>query len=800
MTDLTVFGTSAPDPGWNATAVPFDQGETVVTLIDRAALRNPAGPALETHFGSVTSYEQLVEESSALAALLAELGVGAGCSVAVLGSRSARTVTSILGTVRSGAAYVPLDPLWPFKRFVDLLNTQRIEVLVTDRSTLTLGQSVGWSSTSVRHIVCPDIETSPAWKVQFQGQRISTFFDEMLADDDPVRAAGFNLRSTETSDGAAELDTYLQYVANLVRSASEHPTPRIIEIGSGAGLVAAELAPHAARYTATDPSQVSVERCSRLGTNVDAYQCFAHEIREHVPGKYDLCVIASTAQFFPSLDYLFEVLAAAVSYLAPDGVLVLADVLDPEDAGPGLLGVPVEVMRRLPEILPVIAGVEVVQRPPGSVGASVTDRYDVIIHYSPARPGGQGPECGGVLTGADIERARNASLTVSPPSATDACYTIFTSGSTGQPKGVTVSHRSVVNLVNWLNPKFKVGPADKILFTTSFCFDLSVYDMFGVLAAGAVVRIASDREVAEPDLLLDVIRDEAITIWDSTPGALGMLLTVSQSREPDHTGSLRLVLLSGDWVPTDTPRRVREAFGGGCSVIAMGGATECTVWSNFHVVGADDAVDPSWPSIPYGRPIQNARYYILDERMRACPTGVEGDLYIAGECVTLGYTGSPSMTASRFIADPWSPAAGERMYRTGDRARWLEWGAMQFRGRLDDQVKVRGYRIELGEVWTALVGCDQVQSAAVLTVATKAGPSLLGAYVPAHLEVSPRQVKEELGKSLPRYMVPDRLVPVDAIPLTRTGKTDKERLLQVVMPQRPPSKDRHPIEGQRKRR
>jgi acyl-coenzyme A synthetase/AMP-(fatty) acid ligase len=211
-------------------------------------------------------------------------------------------------------------------------------------------------------------------------------------------------------------------------------------------------------------------------------------------------------------------------------------------------------------------------------------------------------------------------------------------------------------------------------------------------------------------------------------------------------------------------------------------------------------VDPSWPSIPYGKPIQNARYYILDERLRACPTGVEGDLYIAGECVALGYTGRPSLTASRFVADPWSLAPGERMYRTGDRARWLEWGAMQFRGRLDDQVKVRGYRIELGEVWSALVGCDQVLSAAVLTVPTKAGPSLLGAYVPARPEVSPRQVKDELGKSLPRYMIPDRLIPVEAIPLTRTGKTDKERLLQIVMPQRPPSEDRHPTEGQRKRR
>jgi amino acid adenylation domain-containing protein len=655
---------------------------------------------------------------------------------------------------------------------------------------------VGWSSTSVRHVICPDIETSPAWLNRFRGERIASFFDEMVADDDPIRAAGFALRSSDTSDGAADLDLYRQHVVDLVRASSARADPRIIEIGSGSGVLAAELSPHSARYTATDPSRVSMERCSALGPSVEAVQCFAHELGERVQGDYDICVIASAAQFFPGLDYLFEVLAVAGSYLAPQGVVVLADVLEPDDAGPGLMGIPVEVFRRLPEILSAVSDVEVVRRPGGRGVSAFSNRYDVVIRYVPERRSELGRDRSWVLTGADVERLAVRRSETSPPSPGDPCYTIFTSGSTGQPKGVTVSHDSVVNLVSWLNPRFEIGPTDKILFTTPFFFDLSVYDMFGVLAAGGSVRIASEAEVAEPDLLLDAVRDEGVTIWDSTPGALGMVLAMGQSRGLDDAGCLRLVLLSGDWIPLDTPPRVRETFGNSCEVVALGGATECTVWSNFQVV---KDVDPSWQSIPYGRPIQNARYYVLDERLGACPPDVEGDLYIAGRCVALGYLGKPGTTAVRFIADPWPLAPGERMYRTGDRASWLASGVMQFHGRRDDQVKVRGYRIELGEVWRALIGCEQVASAAVFTVATKTGPSLVGAYVPTHSGAAPRQVKAELARSLPRYMVPDRLVPVDAIPLTPAGKPDKGRLLRIVTPGRSPSENIHPTEKQRKR-
>ncbi|WP_159086747.1 AMP-binding protein [Actinomyces sp. Marseille-P3109] len=752
-------------------------------MIDRVAERNPDALAIRNGTGESVTFASLVEDSVALAALLADLGTGRGASIAILGSRSASTITSIIGVVRSAAAYVPLDPTWPVRRLVDLLEVRKIEVLITDRSTLPLAQAVSWSSDTVSHIICPDITVPDAWRDSFHGERLSRFFDEMLAEEDPARAAGFNLRSTDGTDGSLDLEKYRNHVCRLVHDVEPTREPRILEIGAGAGTLAEVLAPTASCYTATDPSSVSVERCVALGSGIDAQQCFAHEIAVALDKEYDLCLLASTAQFFPGLDYLLEVVAAVRERLAPDGVLVLADLPDVEDAGPGQLGVPKAMLRQLSALVPGVSSVEIRMREPGSVGESLAQRYDAVVRYAPGRTEAYRRIRGLVHTGAVVDERRL--LGRSPgvvPIAEDPCYTIFTSGSTGGPKGVLVSHRSLTNLVDWLNPRFGIGPTDTILHTTSFCFDLSVYDIFGILAAGASIRLASEAEVTEPDLLLDIIHDEGITIWDSTPGVFGMILSMGRNRGDTLLGTLRVVMLSGDWIPVDMPNRARERFGDSCTVVAMGGATECTVWSNVHIA-AD--IDPLWPSIPYGRPITNVRYYVLDEKLRSCAVDVEGDLYIAGECVALGYVERPGLTASAFLADPWAAVPGQRMYRTGDRACWLQAGELQFRGRLDDQVKVRGYRIELGEVRRALVRCESVIDGTVVTVGTKTGPSLVGVYVPATPKATPQHVKEELRRVLPTYMIPERIVQVESIPLTRAGKTNREQLLQDILPNRP---------------
>jgi amino acid adenylation domain-containing protein len=379
-----------------------------------------------------------------------------------------------------------------------------------------------------------------------------------------------------------------------------------------------------------------------------------------------------------------------------------------------------------------------------------------------------------------------------PPEA--LAYVIFTSGSTGGPKGVVLQHRPVVNLVEWVNRSFGVGPGDRLLFITSLAFDLSVYDVFGTLAAGAEVVIAAEEELAEPAALAALLAGGAITFWDSAPAALQQLVPCFPHAAGDGA-ALRLVFLSGDWVPLSLAPAVTERFAN-ARVVALGGATEAAIWSNFFPVRA---IDPRWRSVPYGRPIQNARYHVLDERLGLLPIEVPGDLYIGGGCLSAGYDRQPELTAERYLPDPFSREPGAVLYRTGDRARHLADGNLEFLGRRDSQVKIRGYRIELGEVEAALRRQPQVLEAVALVREDRPGDRRLVAYVRLAAAATPapagggelapapagggelapalaEEITTALRALLPEYMMPAALVAVAAWPVTANGKLDRRAL------------------------
>ncbi|AFH63028.2 non-ribosomal peptide synthetase [Paenibacillus caseinilyticus] len=353
----------------------------------------------------------------------------------------------------------------------------------------------------------------------------------------------------------------------------------------------------------------------------------------------------------------------------------------------------------------------------------------------------------------------------------DPAYAIFTSGSTGTPKGVVVAHRPVVNLITWVNETFGVGPRDRVLFVTSLSFDLSVYDIFGLLAAGGSVRIVAEQDLRSPQRLLAMLKEEPVTLWDSAPAALAQLEPFFPEAAP-ASSRLRLVLLSGDWIPLTLPTAVRRVFPG-ARVVALGGATEAAVWSNFHEVGE---IDPEWTSIPYGRPIRGARYYVLDSRRQLCPVGVPGELYIGGECLADGYAGDPALTEERFVSDPYGLYPGARMYRTGDRARWRSEGWLEFLGRADHQVKIRGYRIETGEIQAALLSHPEITAAAVTARDHGAGERTLCAYLVSDRDMPVMELREFLAGRLPGYMIPSHFVRLDAMPVTANGKLDLKAL------------------------
>lgn len=325
--------------------------------------------------------------------------------------------------------------------------------------------------------------------------------------------------------------------------------------------------------------------------------------------------------------------------------------------------------------------------------------------------------------------------------ATHLAYTIFTSGSTGRPKGVLVKHRPVINLIDWVNKTFNVSPDDRVLFVASLCFDLSVYDIFGILAAGGTVHIASTADCHDPERLCHLLVHEPITFWDSAPAALQQVVPfLKRQAASGRTDWLRLVFLSGDWIPLTLPDAVRAVFPK-CRVIGLGGATEATVWSNYYPI---ERVDPDWASIPYGRPIQNAQYYVLDEHLHPCPIGIAGHLHIAGDCLCSGYT-DRQQTADRFIRYPFGDDPAAPLYRTGDLARYLPDGNLEFLGRIDHQVKIRGFRIELGEIESVLSEHPLVRQAVVVVREDQPGDKRLVAYVVPQLE-STEETKQVLSE------------------------------------------------------
>ncbi|MBV9788346.1 MAG: amino acid adenylation domain-containing protein, partial [Chloroflexi bacterium] len=404
-------------------------------------------------------------------------------------------------------------------------------------------------------------------------------------------------------------------------------------------------------------------------------------------------------------------------------------------------------------------------------------------------------------------RAAIADLSIANPSvavsANDLAYVIFTSGSTGTPKGVMVRHEPVINLIEWVNRTYSIVPDDRVLFVTSLCFDLSVYDIFGLLAAGGSIRVVSSADLHDPEKLVQILASEPISFWDSAPAMLNQLAPFLAAAPDSGTHNLRLVFLSGDWIPVALPDQIRGTFGN-AQVISLGGATEATVWSNFFPIGE---VDPQWVSIPYGGPIQNARYYVLDAHLNPCPVLVPGELYIGGECLATGYANDPILTATKFIPDPFAADprdTGARLYRTGDQARFWPDGVIEFLGRIDHQVKIRGFRIELGEIESVLSSHAAVRDAIVLAREDSPGDKRLVAYIvpkengeqknkehstdslpsPIAMGEGPGVRAEGLGndlrrfvrEKLPEYMVPSAFVILDSLPVTSNGKLDRKAL------------------------
>lgn len=377
----------------------------------------------------------------------------------------------------------------------------------------------------------------------------------------------------------------------------------------------------------------------------------------------------------------------------------------------------------------------------------------------------------------------------------DLAYVIYTSGSTGEPKGVMIDHTAVVNTLISVNRRLGVGLEDRVLAVSSLHFDLGIYDLFGSWVAGAAVVMPEHSRRTSAAHWVDLVRKHEVTVWSSVPALAGLLVEhAEQSAAAGALAGLRAVMLSGDWIPVGLPDRLR-GVSADCQVLAMGGATEVSIWSVWYQV---QQVDPAWRSIPYGWPMDNQSVHVVDDLGRPCPDWVAGELHIGGLGVAQGYWGDEPRTAEKFPAEPLAgiPTNGRR-YRTGDVARFLPGGMLEFLGREDGQVKIAGHRIELGEIEAAMSRLPQVRAAvAVVMGESPAHRRLVGYYVPDEpAEADPNELRRHLTQTLPAHAVPSQLVELEQLPLTSNGKVDRGALTVASPPATSPTRQVNGWEG-----
>lgn len=346
-------------------------------------------------------------------------------------------------------------------------------------------------------------------------------------------------------------------------------------------------------------------------------------------------------------------------------------------------------------------------------------------------------------------------------------YTIYTSGSTGNPKGVMVSHQSIQHLVTWHNHYFQVNHASRLSLVAGLAFDISVWEIWSALTAGATIFIADNEERTDASALLNYYQHNRITHGFAPTVLVPAVVTYSQDYKDLE---LKYLFTAGE--------KLKPVLTKGLSyeLVDYYGPTECTVYATFRkVVDVDGAYVSS-----IGKPIANAQAYILDEKMELLSIGATGELYIGGALLAQGYLNNKDLSAEKFIVNPFMET--EKIYRTGDLARWSADGNIQFLGRIDNQVKIRGFRIELGEVERTLTRLNDIEDAVVITKDTLGSNKYLVAFIvlKAGVEKDIAVIRQQLKEELPGYMIPAQIISIDKIPLTANGKTNNDLLKELA--------------------
>jgi len=822
---------------FNHPAVTFPRKKLIHHFLEEQREKTPDTTA--SVFGEeYLSYSQVDDQANQLAYYLKNIKkIQPGEPVAVMLERSSFLIPVIQGIIKSGATYLPLQPTTPEERLQFIIADTGTGILISQKKYLRLLNRLQWSCKTIHTFLCMDTK-----EISLEDERGSdSLMSRQLWDyvgestENEITGGGWFNSYTGQPFSQAEMN---EYAGNLVKKLNPflHRQMRVLEIGCGSGISMFAIAPQVNDYYATDLSPVAIEknkeRIQKKGINNITLQCLpAHQINR-IPGKnFDFIIINSVVHCFPGHNYLRKIIEKCIHLLAPKGYIFIGDIMDLESKCQleeetisfkrandeknyktktnwnKELFLPRSFFQELPSRYPTLSQPQFSSKIFQLENELTRYRYDVLFKTDKKQPPNQHLKTGSLKYQHDrtiIEKLpyKKLNLPISPDAL---AYIIYTSGSTGNPKGVMIEHSPVVNRLIWMQKTYPLTTGDIILQKTPLIFDVSIWELFWWTIPGASLCLLEPGGEKNPETICMFIEKYNISVLHFVPSMLGNFLAlIEENRMIPQFKSLKRIFASGETLQIRQVEKFKQWLytTQGTQLINLYGPTEATVDVSFF----NRVMEQTWETVPIGKPIDNIRLFVLEENLCLAPVGVPGELGISGIGLARGYLNRPEMTAERFdhiyfdtqkklsrksskiqkneIKD--TIITGDRIYKTGDLARWMPDGNLQFLGRLDHQIKIRGYRIELGEIENRLLKQPDIEEAVVIFDDRQTEQfAQLGDenhYLCAYIKVKKgsavtgEEIQEKISSEIPAYMIPDYFVILDQIPLTPAGKIDRRKL------------------------
>lgn len=782
---------------FNNSKLRYQFEQTVPQIIDRNSTRYPESVAIICNEHNIT-YHQLYVKSNQYAYFLRSIGIRENDIVVVIMERSIEMAEVILGIWKAGAAYLPIDPDYPYNRMKFIITDAKSKCIVFGKSVSKVASHLQWECPCVKNIVCADSKDLLHEHETVNQSMMPELWKYIVDRAENYIEAGMWYNSFNGKVFTKEeMDEYSVNAFEKLRPYLNKET-KVLEIGCSSGITMFRVAPHVKQYIGVDMCSEVLEFDKKTIqekklNNIKLYCMEATLIDTIEENDFNIIILNSVVQNFSGYFYLQNVINKIISVAADKSIILFGDIMD-LDRKEKLLHDIIEYRKDLsdadelvtvdwsqylfipqdyfsdlqgisPEIIQVKNSAKI-----HTIKNELTEyRYDTIITVDKSNTENRTYNRKKMYYDLNALSRINGEECVNYSALDSLAYIIYTSGSTGLPKGVMVEHKGMMNHMLAKQLDFGINKRDVIAQNASHTFDISAWQFFEALFTGGKTVICEKGILLDIEKFLSIIKENKVTILEVVPSYLSVILDYAEEEQYDF-GELQYIVVTGEELPCSLAKRWFSLYPA-IELVNAYGPTEASDDITHHIMTRE----PEGSRMPVGKPVSNMDIYIIDKEMNLCPLGVKGEICVSGIGVGRGYLNDEEKTKKSFVKNPFVHNSRYRMYKTGDLGSWNLDGTVQFYGRIDKQVKVRGYRIELGEIENKILQYQKVKTAAVV-ISDKGQDKEIDAFLVEREEFDNREIESFLAGLLPDYMIPARFIKVKELPLTQNGKIDYKKL------------------------